>query len=83
MCVCVSKPHRASPLRPRPLCCPSTTPPPAAGYEAANQLFHDIQNIIIRALLAVQPAMINDKHCFELYGWAGAGAQGQRVGGRG
>lgn len=26
------------------------------------------QNLIIRSLLAVQPAMINDKHCFELYG---------------
>lgn len=25
--------------------------------------------MIIRALLAVQPAMINDKHCFELYGY--------------
>jgi len=28
-----------------------------------------LQNLIIRTLLAVQPAMINDKHCFELYGW--------------
>jgi hypothetical protein len=28
-----------------------------------------MQNLIIRALLAVQPAMINDKHCFELYGY--------------
>ncbi|GLC33111.1 hypothetical protein PLESTB_000369300 [Pleodorina starrii] len=39
------------------------------GAEAAAELFHAIQNIIIRALLAVQPAMINDKHCFELYGY--------------
>jgi hypothetical protein len=40
-----------------------------AGPEAAAELFHAIQNIIIRALLAVQPAMIQDKHCFELYGY--------------
>ena len=38
------------------------------GAEATNELFHNIQNLIIRALLAVQPAMINDKHAFELYG---------------
>jgi tubulin polyglutamylase TTLL9 len=25
--------------------------------------------IILRALLAVQHVMINDKHCFELYGY--------------
>lgn len=50
------------------------TPPPhlplvLPGEAAAAELFHAIQNIIIRALLAVQPAMINDKHCFELYGY--------------
>uniref|UniRef100_A0A7S0RVH4 ATP-grasp domain-containing protein n=1 Tax=Chlamydomonas leiostraca TaxID=1034604 RepID=A0A7S0RVH4_9CHLO len=39
------------------------------GAEASNELFHNMQNLIIRALLAVQPAMINDKHCFELYGY--------------
>ena len=27
------------------------------------------QNLIIRCLLAVQPVMISDKHCFELYGY--------------
>jgi hypothetical protein len=42
---------------------------PAAGADASNQLFADIQNLIIRALLAVQPAMINDRHAFELYGY--------------
>ena len=39
------------------------------GAEATSELFNGIQNLIIRALLAVQPAMINDKHCFELYGY--------------
>lgn len=39
------------------------------GQEACNELFHNIQNLIIRSLLAVQPAMINDKHSFELYGY--------------
>jgi tubulin polyglutamylase TTLL9 len=34
--------------------------------EATNGLFNNIQNLIIRALLAVQPAMISDKHCFEV-----------------
>jgi hypothetical protein len=37
-----------------------------AGVEATNGLFNNIQNLIIRALLAVQPAMISDKHCFEV-----------------
>uniref|UniRef100_A0A383W9P9 Tubulin--tyrosine ligase-like protein 9 n=1 Tax=Tetradesmus obliquus TaxID=3088 RepID=A0A383W9P9_TETOB len=39
------------------------------GPEATNELFNSIQNVILRALLAVQPSMINDKHCFELYGY--------------
>jgi hypothetical protein len=39
---------------------------PPAGLPASNRLFQDIQNLIIRALLAVQPAMIADKHCFEV-----------------
>ena len=38
------------------------------GESAANQLFADIQAVMLRALLAVQKVMINDKHCFELYG---------------
>lgn len=25
--------------------------------------------IVIRSLLSVQPVMMNDKHCFELYGY--------------
>jgi hypothetical protein len=48
---------------------PSPLPPAPAGAEASNQLFADIQSLIIRALLAVQPAMINDRHAFELYGY--------------
>jgi hypothetical protein len=36
------------------------------GPEATNELFNSIQNVILRALLAVQPSMINDKHCFEV-----------------
>lgn len=37
-----------------------------AGPEATNTLFNAIQNVIMRALLAVQPVMINDKHSFEV-----------------
>lgn len=39
------------------------------GPDATNALFNAIQNVILRALLAVQPVMINDKHSFELYGY--------------
>eukprot|EP00742_Colponemidia_sp_Colp-10_P004175 GILJ01004454.1.p1 GENE.GILJ01004454.1~~GILJ01004454.1.p1 ORF type:complete len:476 (-),score=67.04 GILJ01004454.1:192-1619(-) len=34
-----------------------------------NELFSDIQELIIRSLMSVQKVMINDKHCFELYGY--------------
>lgn len=37
-----------------------------AGPEATNALFNAIQNVIMRALLSVQPVMINDKHSFEV-----------------
>jgi hypothetical protein len=37
-----------------------------AGPDATNELFNSIQNVIMRALLAVQPVMINDKHSFEV-----------------
>lgn len=43
------------------LCSPS-----CAGPDATNACFNAIQNVILRALLAVQPAMINDKHSFEV-----------------
>jgi tubulin polyglutamylase TTLL9 len=39
------------------------------GIERVDQLFWDIQMIMLRSLLAVQPIMIADKKCFELYGY--------------
>lgn len=39
------------------------------GQDQVNQLFSDIEGIIIHSLLSVQKVMINDKHCFELYGY--------------
>lgn len=49
-------------------CCPNCLlcPPSCAGPDATHALFNAIQNVILRALLAVQPAMINDKHSFEV-----------------
>ena len=38
------------------------------GVERIDALFWEIQMIILRSLLAVQPVMMHDKHCFELYG---------------
>lgn len=39
------------------------------GIGVADKLFYEIQMIVIRSLHSVQPVMINDKHCFELYGF--------------
>eukprot|EP01083_Nonionella_stella_P223413 796242_1 len=39
------------------------------GPETVNRVFYDMQLCIIRSLLSVQKVMINDKHCFELYGY--------------
>ena len=39
------------------------------GIPVADKVFYDIQLIIIHSLLAVQPIMMNDKHCFECYGY--------------
>lgn len=39
------------------------------GIEKTNKLFADIEGIILRSLHSVQKIMINDKHCFELYGY--------------
>lgn len=39
------------------------------GREAADRAVTGLQEIIILSLLGVQKVMINDKHCFELYGY--------------
>uniref|UniRef100_A0A5K3F1Q8 Tubulin--tyrosine ligase-like protein 9 n=2 Tax=Mesocestoides corti TaxID=53468 RepID=A0A5K3F1Q8_MESCO len=39
------------------------------GFERVNRLFHEIDSIFVLSLLSVQNIMINDKHCFELYGY--------------
>eukprot|EP00913_Durusdinium_trenchii_P022983 g21579.t1 len=37
--------------------------------EKVHQLFNDMQDVIRFSLLSVQKVMIQDKHCFELYGY--------------
>eukprot|EP00164_Ancoracysta_twista_P000760 GFYU01001001.1.p1 GENE.GFYU01001001.1~~GFYU01001001.1.p1 ORF type:complete len:410 (+),score=100.27 GFYU01001001.1:106-1335(+) len=39
------------------------------GQDAVNDLYYEIQQLVIRSLMGVQKVMINDKHCFELYGF--------------
>eukprot|EP00727_Mastigamoeba_balamuthi_P000009 m51a1_g10004 putative tubulin tyrosine ligase (412) ;mRNA; f:85821-87412 len=39
------------------------------GVAAAEKLFLDIQDVLLNALLAVQRVIIQDKHCYELYGY--------------
>uniref|UniRef100_UPI00398EB3A3 probable tubulin polyglutamylase TTLL9 n=1 Tax=Pristiophorus japonicus TaxID=55135 RepID=UPI00398EB3A3 len=39
------------------------------GTEAVEMLFRDMDNIFIKSLQSVQTVIINDKHCFELYGY--------------
>lgn len=39
------------------------------GKPAADKCFEDIKNIIIFSLKACQNVIINDKHCFEMYGY--------------
>ena len=34
-----------------------------------RQLFNDVKNVIYFSLKACQNVMINDKHCFECYGY--------------
>ena len=39
------------------------------GHDRANRLFEDMNALIIHSLKACQNVMINDKHCFECYGY--------------
>lgn len=39
------------------------------GRESAERCFSHIQEIILRSLIAVQKVIIQDKHCYELYGY--------------
>eukprot|EP00050_Salpingoeca_kvevrii_P007748 m.298326 g.298326 ORF g.298326 m.298326 type:complete len:403 (+) comp13833_c0_seq1:294-1502(+) len=39
------------------------------GQAAADKLFDDMNWIIVQSLKSVQNVMINDRHCFELYGY--------------
>ncbi|XP_077316587.1 putative tubulin polyglutamylase TTLL9 isoform X3 [Lithobates pipiens] len=39
------------------------------GPEAVEALFQNMDNIFIKSLQSVQKIIINDKHCFELYGY--------------
>jgi tubulin polyglutamylase TTLL1 len=39
------------------------------GVSATNKCFEDIKNVIYLALKSVQGVIINDRHCFELYGF--------------
>lgn len=41
----------------------------SSGDAVANKAMADIQGLIIKSLLAVQGVMMQDKHCFELYGY--------------
>jgi tubulin polyglutamylase TTLL1 len=39
------------------------------GKAAADKCFDEIKNIIYISLKSVQSVIINDKHCFEMYGY--------------
>jgi len=39
------------------------------GQEVVDTLMTNIETLIVRSLMCVQKIMINDKHCFELYGF--------------
>lgn len=39
------------------------------GREATLRLFEGIRGVVLHSLRAVQGNMINDRHCFELYGY--------------
>lgn len=37
--------------------------------EKVNTLFLDIQDIVLKSIISVQKVIVNDRHCFELYGY--------------
>lgn len=39
------------------------------GVEKTEKCFLDMQNVMLLALMSVQKVMIQDKHCFEMYGY--------------
>jgi len=39
------------------------------GYTAVDKMFTEMQDLVIASCLSVQKVMIQDKHCFELYGY--------------
>ncbi len=39
------------------------------GAAAVTQLFSDIEEVVVRSLLAAQSSVIHDRRCFELYGY--------------
>nr|KAJ3422312.1 putative tubulin polyglutamylase ttll9 [Polyrhizophydium stewartii] len=39
------------------------------GAAAVDELFTEMEALVVRSLMSVQKVMINDKHCFELYGY--------------
>lgn len=39
------------------------------GQEKVSECFNNMQQLIIKSFLSVQKSIINDKHCFELYGF--------------
>ncbi|KAJ3299815.1 putative tubulin polyglutamylase ttll9 [Borealophlyctis nickersoniae] len=39
------------------------------GGPAVDALFTEMEALVVRSLMSVQKVMINDKHCFELYGY--------------
>jgi tubulin polyglutamylase TTLL1 len=40
-----------------------------AGTQGANKCFEDIEDVIVHSLKSVQNVIINDRHCFECYGY--------------
>ena len=39
------------------------------GEEAVEECFYNIQELVIKTLIATSKLMMNDKKCFELYGY--------------